>query len=259
MTGTKRRLTWVALGLGLGLAVLASSPNTLPAKEDETINNRFQSSGTVLREVLDVPENVPRGLLDKARCVIVFPALLKAAFVVGGEYGHGVMTCRGNSDMTGPWGAPIMMTIEGASLGYQIGGEATDLIIVVMNNQGADSLLRSKVKLGLDVSVAAGPKGRSAKADTDAIMKAEMLSYSRSRGVFAGISLEGSSLQPDDEANKALYGNAVLPKDIVSGSKVAIPQSAHTLLSVLQQASPHLRSTGPKKRPLFSWKDEQAV
>src|SRR5712692_9491938 len=164
--------------------------------EEQKENDRIQNAGTVVKEILDVPDDIPQDLLDKARCVLVFPSVLKAAFVVGGSYGRGVMVCRTHKDFTGPWGAPAMMALEGGSFGLQIGGEATDFVILVMNNRGVDSLLRSKVKLGADAAIAAGPKGRDAQADTDVTMRAEMLSYSRSRGVFAGVSLEGSTLRP---------------------------------------------------------------
>ena len=157
-------------------------------------------------EILDIPDDIPQDLLDKARCVIVFPSVVKAAFIVGGSYGRGVMTCRTHKDYTGPWGAPTMMALEGGSVGLQIGGQATDFVILVMNNRGADSVLHSKVKLGGDASIAAGPKGRDASAETDVTMRAEMLSYSRARGVFAGISLEGSTVRPDNDANKRVYG-----------------------------------------------------
>lgn len=205
-------------------------------------NDRIRNAGTVLKEVLNVPDDIPRDLLHKARCVIVLPSVMKAAFVVGGDYGRGVMVCRTGHDFNGSWGAPTMMALEGGSFGLQIGGEATDLVILVMNNRGADSLLHSKVKLGPDASVAAGPKGREAQADTDINMRAEMLSYSRSRGVFAGISLEGTTLRPDGEANRHLYGKNVSASKIIQESKVSAPESAHMLITTLQEASPHLRS-----------------
>jgi lipid-binding SYLF domain-containing protein len=233
------------VGIGLALVGLAWTPATSAKMKDDKIdkiNDRIQNAGTVLKEVIDVPEDIPRDLLDKARCVIVFPSVLKAAFVVGGDYGRGVMTCRTGREMNGPWGAPVMMALEGGSVGFQIGGQATDLVILVMNQRGADSLLHSKVKLGADASVAAGPKGRTAEADTDVAMRAEMLSYSRSRGAFAGISLEGSTLRPDGDANKQLYGKDVSPIDIITESKTPAPESAHRLLSVLRGASPHLRA-----------------
>jgi lipid-binding SYLF domain-containing protein len=209
--------------------------------EEQKENDRIQNAGTVLTEILDVPDNIPQDLLDKARCVIVFPSVIKAAFIVGGSYGRGVMVCRTHKEYTGAWGAPAMMALEGGSFGLQIGGQATDFVILVMNNRGADSVLHSKVKLGADASVAAGPKGRDAEADTDATLRAEMLSYSRSRGAFAGISLEGSTLRPDGDANKRLYGKNISAEDIIEESRLSAPASAHTLLARLQKASPHLK------------------
>jgi SH3 domain-containing YSC84-like protein 1 len=210
--------------------------------DNERENHRVQSAGTVMNEILNVPDDIPRDLLDKARCVIVLPSVLKAAFVVGADYGRGVMTCRTGRDFRGGWGAPTMMALEGGSFGLQIGGEATDFVILVMNNRGAESLLHSKVKLGGDAAVAAGPMGRDAQADTDIAMRAEMLSYSRSRGVFAGVSLEGSTLRPDTEANTRLYGRNVSASEIITESKVAAPESAHILLRALRGASPQLKS-----------------
>lgn len=212
------------------------------AKDDEQKeNDRIQNAGTVVKEVLDIPDDIPQDLLDKARCVIVFPSVLKAAFIVGGSYGRGVMVCRTHKNFSGPWGAPAMMALEGGSVGLQIGGQATDFVILVMNDRGADSVLHSKVKLGADASVAAGPKGRDASADTDATMRAEMLSYSRARGAFAGVSLEGSTLRPDGDANKRLYGKDVAAEEIIGESKLSAPESAHLLIGRLQKASPHLK------------------
>jgi lipid-binding SYLF domain-containing protein len=201
----------------------------------------LQNAGTVLKEILDAPDNIPQDLIDKARCVIVFPSVVKAAFIVGGSYGRGVMVCRTGKDFTGPWGAPVMMALEGGSVGLQIGGQATDFVILVMNNRGADSLLHSKVKLGADASIAAGPKGRDAQAATDVTFRAEMLSYSRARGVFAGVSLEGSTLRPDDDANRRLYGRDVTAERIITESKVEAPPAAHDLIATLQRASPRLK------------------
>jgi len=232
-----------AVVLGSALAGLLWAP-TSPAKakdEEQKENDRIQNAGTVVKEILDIPDDIPQDLLDKARCVIVFPSVLKAAFIVGGSYGRGVMVCRTHHNYTGPWGAPAMMALEGGSFGFQIGGEATDFVILVMNDRGADSVLHSKVKLGGDASIAAGPKGRDAEANTDATMRAEMLSYSRSRGVFAGISLEGSTLRPDNDANKRLYGKDVSAVEIITESKLAAPESAHALIARLQKASPKLK------------------
>jgi lipid-binding SYLF domain-containing protein len=221
---------------GLALAPVSSAK----AKDEDTKDNdRIQNAGTVVQEILDIPDDIPQDLLDKARCVIVFPSVIKAAFIVGGSYGRGVMTCRTGKNYDGPWGAPTMMALEGGSFGLQIGGQATDFVILVMNNRGADSVLHSKVKLGADASVAAGPKGRDASAATDASLRAEMLSYSRARGVFAGISLEGSTLRPDNDANKRVYGKTISAEDIITESRLRAPESAHLLLSRLQKATPH--------------------
>ena len=230
-------ISWAILA-GLALPQICWSKGAGDQKENE----RIQNAGTVMKEILNVPDDIPRDLLDKARCVIVLPSVLKAAFVVGADYGRGVMECRTGKDFRGAWGAPTMMALEGGSVGLQIGGEATDFVILVMNNRGAKSLLHSKVKLGADAAVSAGPKGRDAQADTDITMRAEMLSYSRSRGVFAGVSLEGSTLRPDMEANRRLYGSDVSATQLIKESKVVAPESAHTLLSALQGASPQLRS-----------------
>jgi len=243
MSGMNQKFCSLFLGSALALAGMTLTPSAFArAKDNEKENNRIQNAGTVLKEVLDVPENIPGGLLNKARCVIVLPSVLKAAFIVGGDYGRGVMTCRTGTDRKGPWGAPVMMAMEGGNVGFQAGGQATDFVILVMNSRGADSLLHSKVKLGADASAAAGPKGREAEAATDVTIRAEMLSYSRARGLFAGVSLEGSTLRSDGEANERVYGKDVSAKDVIGQSKVTAPKSAHTLLSVLQRTSPHLKA-----------------
>jgi lipid-binding SYLF domain-containing protein len=231
--------TLLAGALALTGLALAPASSAKAKDEDTKDNDRIQNAGTVVQEILDIPDDIPQDLLDKARCVIVFPSVIKAAFIVGGSYGRGVMTCRTGKNYDGPWGAPTMMALEGGSFGLQIGGQATDFVILVMNNRGADSVLHSKVKLGADASVAAGPKGRDASADTDASLRAEMLSYSRARGVFAGISLEGSTLRPDNDANKRVYGKTISAADIITESRLRAPESAHLLLSRLQKASPH--------------------
>jgi lipid-binding SYLF domain-containing protein len=218
--------------------VLVSLP--MYAQKDE--NNRIQNSGKVMVEVLNVPDDIPADLLDKAECVIVLPSVMKAAFIVGGSYGRGVMTCRSGKEFSGPWSAPSMMALEGGSVGFQIGGEATDFVLLVMNKRGADSILTSQVKLGGDVAAAAGPKGRDAAASTDVTMRAEILSYSRSRGLFAGVSLEGSTLRPDNDGNERLYGKGTTAKEIVINSKVHSPASAKLLLSTLDKKSPRNKS-----------------
>src|SRR5499427_4860112 len=151
----------------------------LSASDNQRETMRLNNCGTVLKEILDIPDDIPQDLLDKAECVIILPSVLKAAFVFGGSYGRGAMTCRTGEKFNGPWGAPSMMALEGGSFGLQIGGQATDFVLLVMNGRGAHSILHSKVKLGADASAAAGPKGRTAEASTDVTMRAEILSYSR--------------------------------------------------------------------------------
>ena len=220
------------------LILLVSLPTY--AQKDE--NNRIENSGKVIVEILNVPDDIPADLLNKAECVIVLPSVMKAAFIVGGSYGRGVMTCRSGKEFSGPWSAPSMMALEGGSVGFQIGGEATDFVLLVMNKRGADSILTSQVKLGGDVAAAAGPKGRDAAASTDVTMRAEILSYSRSRGLFAGVSLEGSTLRPDNDGNERLYGKGTTAKEIVINSKVHSPASAKLLLSTLDKKSPRNKS-----------------
>ena len=230
---------WIVLMAGLlACGTLLSAKNTSRAKDEQ---DRLQNAGKVMHEILAVPDDIPQDLIDKARCVVVLPSVLKAAFVVGGSYGRGAMVCRTGKDFTGPWGAPAMYALEGGSVGLQIGGEATDFVLLVMNDRGADSLLKTKAKLGADASVAAGPKGRSASADTDAYMRAEILSYSRARGAFAGISLEGSTLRPDNDANQKLYGNSTSAAKIITESDANAPVAAHDLIAALQKSSPELK------------------
>ena len=244
MTSTRKSSYAIVLMASLAFLSMASPRRSSAAPaDDQKENDRIRNSGTVLKEVLNVPDDIPRDLLGKARCVIVLPSVLKAAFVVGADYGRGIMTCRTGQDFTGPWGAPTMVALEGGSFGFQIGGQATDFVILVMNNRGAESLLHSKVKLGADASIAAGPKGRDLEADTDVTMRAEMFSYSRSRGVFAGVSLEGTTLRPDNDANHRLYGKNVSATEIIKESKFAAPESAHSLIATLQQASPKLQGS----------------
>src|SRR5271168_2724713 len=209
------------------------------AKKLNKEQKRLEECGLVMKEVLDIPENIPHDLLEKAECVIVIPSVKKLAFGVGADYGRGAMVCRTGEHFRGAWGAPAMYALEGGSVGFQIGGEETDLILLVMNGRGMDSILSSKVKLGADASVAAGPKGRDASADTDAYLRAEILSYSRSRGLFAGVSLEGSTLRPDDDANEAIYHRKISAKEIVLGKGPAVPVSGRLLVRVLEKNSPH--------------------
>jgi lipid-binding SYLF domain-containing protein len=203
---------------------------------------RLEECGVVMQEVLNVPDNIPQELLDKAECVIVIPSVKKLAFGVGADYGRGAMICRTGEHFRGAWGAPAMYALEGGSVGFQIGGEATDLVLLVMNGRGMDSILSSKVKLGADASVAGGPKGRDASADTDAWMRAEILSYSRSRGLFAGVSLEGSTIRPDDEASEQVYGHAIKAKEIVRSNKMGVPETGRHLVEVLQKNAPRNES-----------------
>jgi len=221
---------WISIGL---LASLA-----LPAYAQEKEEQRVENAGKALQEILNAPDSIPQNVLDKADCVVVLPSVKKFAIGIGGSYGRGVMTCRGGQDFKGKWGAPTMMALEGGSAGLQLGGEATDFVLLLMNPGAASGILTSKVKLGGDASAAAGPVGRTASAETDATLKADILSYSRAKGAFAGISLEGSTLRPDNDANKDLYGKKIEAKAIVLEGAVKAPPSASTLLSTLDKASP---------------------
>jgi len=214
----------------------------LYAKKLNKEQKRLEECGVVMQEVLNMPDNIPHELLEKAECVIVIPSVKKLAFGIGANYGRGAMICRTGEHFRGPWGAPAMYALEGGSVGFQIGGEATDLILLVMNDRGMESILSSKVKLGADASVAGGPKGRDASADTDAWMRAEILSYSRSRGLFAGVSLEGSTIRPDDDASEQVYGRAIKAKDIVRSEKMNMPVTGRRLFNVLQKSAPRNES-----------------
>ena len=220
------------------LALVALLGEVASASDQTKDDDRLRNSGTVLKEILGVPDSIPQDLLDKADCVVVFPSVLKAAFIVGGSYGRGAMTCRKGEDFKGAWGAPTMMALEGGSFGFQIGGQATDFVLLVMNDRGASGILASKVKLGADASVAAGPVGRDAAADTDATLRAEILSYSRARGLFAGISLEGSTIRPDNGDNRQVYGKNIPAKDIVLAGTVPVPPAAEELISTLDARTP---------------------
>jgi lipid-binding SYLF domain-containing protein len=215
------------------VGIVALTPASLVA-DTRAEQDRLQNAGKVMQEVLRIPDDIPQDLLNKARCVVVMPSVLKAAVVVGGSYGRGAMVCRTGKDFTGPWGAPAMYALEGGNIGLQIGGEATDFVLLVINDRGVDSLLHTKVKLGADVSVAAGPKGRTASADTDAYMRSEILAYSRARGVFAGISLESSTLRPDNDGNRDLYGRRIT-------TSAMAPKAGRNLTVTLQKASPQLK------------------
>lgn len=206
--------------------------------QDKKEEERLGQAATVLKEILAIPEGIPQDLLDKSECVIVFPSVVKAAIGIGGSYGRGAMACRSGKDYAGPWSAPAMYALEGASIGLQLGGAATDYVLLVMNDKGAKSVLSSKVKLGAEATAAAGPKGRSAAAATDVVMKAEILSYSRSRGIFAGVSLEGSTLRSDGGANKNLYGKDLNAEQIIAGNAVKTPAAGQALIHMLNKQSP---------------------
>src|SRR6201996_3729505 len=225
-----KKLVSALLVLALTGAVGMFAPSTVRADDDTTKDqDRIKNAGTVLHEIMDIPDDIPQDVIDHAYCVIVYPSVLKAAFIVGASYGRGVMTCRSGKYFRGAWSAPSMMALEGASFGFHAGGQATDFVLLVMNQSGANGILASKVKLGGDASVAAGPVGRTASAETDASMRSEILSYSRSRGVFAGISLTGSSLRPDNDANESLYGKKVDARDVVLNGTMPIPACAQSL------------------------------
>ena len=224
----------IAIPLMLSLA--------LPALAQKKEQKRLENAGEVLTEILNVPDNIPQHLLDKAECVIVVPSVYKVAVGIGGSFGRGAMTCRGGEDFTGAWGAPAMYALEGANIGLQLGGQATDFVFLIMNKKGADKLLKSKTKLGADASAAAGPKGRTATAATDALMSAEILSYSRAKGLFAGVSLEGSTLRPDGGANQNLYGRKISARAIVLQHQVGAPAAASKMIATLNQHSPRNES-----------------
>jgi lipid-binding SYLF domain-containing protein len=214
----------------------------LPAFAQKDENNRIENSGKVMVAILNVPDDIPADILDKADCVIVLPSVLKFAIGFGGSYGRGVMSCRSGKHFNGRWSAPSMMALEGGSFGFQLGGQATDFVLLVMNRRGANAILTNQVKLGGDVSAAAGPVGRSANASTDVSMRAEILSYSRARGLFAGVSLGGSTLRPDNDGNKRLYGKGVTAQDIVINSSIRAPASARLLVDTLNKKSPRNKS-----------------
>ncbi len=214
-------------------AVLLMSASETFAANNEHEEDRVKDAGIVLKEILNIPDDIPHDLLNKAECVIILPSVLKGAFGIGGSYGRGVMVCRSGAHYKGRWGAPALYALEGVSIGFQLGGQATDFVLLVMNQKGAQSLLYSKVKLGADASAAAGPKGRTAEGATDIVMNAEILSYSRNKGLFAGVSLEGSTLRSDGSANEKLYGKKLSAKEIIREGKVGIPPCARELVSLL--------------------------
>ena len=220
------------ISVGLVFAML------LPAFGQKKERQRVENAGTVIKEILDDPDDVPQSVIDKADCVVVLPSVIKFAIGIGGSYGRGVMTCRGGKNFQGRWGAPTMMALEGGSFGLQLGGQATDFVLLLMSSKSATNILSSKVKIGGDASAAAGPVGRNVSAETDVSLRAEILSYSRARGLFAGISLAGSTLRADNDANKALYGKELSASDIVFNKAAPAPKSAQLLLSTLDKKSP---------------------
>jgi SH3 domain-containing YSC84-like protein 1 len=224
------------------LTVCLCAAPAFAAANDEREEDRVKDAGDVIKEILNIPDDIPQDLLDKAECLVILPSVKKGAFGVGGSYGRGVMICRSGEHYTGPWGAPALYALEGVSIGFQLGGQATDFVLLVMNPKGARSLLSSKVKLGADASAAAGPKGRTAEGATDVVMNAEILSYSRNKGLFAGISLEGSTLRSDGSANEKLYRKKLSAKEIIVEHKVAIPACARELVSLLDKKSPKNKS-----------------
>ena len=223
--------------LAVALIIPALFKSASVRADDKKEADRLENAGQVMQEILNIPDDIPQDLLDKSDCVIVMPSVIKGAIGIGGSYGRGAMTCRSGDNFQGPWGAPTMMALEGASFGFQLGGQATDFVLLVMNQRGASAILSSKVKLGADAA-AAGPKGRNAQADTDVTMRAEVLTYSRSRGLFAGISLEGSTLRPDNDANERVYGKKMDAKEIALHGAVPIPGAARLLISTLNKHSP---------------------
>jgi lipid-binding SYLF domain-containing protein len=222
----------------LAILLLCTFPLSAFAANDEKEEDRVEDAGHVLKEILNIPDDIPQDLLDKAECLVILPSVKKGAFGIGGSYGRGVMVCRSGQHYTGPWGPPALYALEGISIGFQLGGQATDFVLLVMNPKGARSLLSSKVKLGADASAAAGPKGRTAEGATDVVMSAEILSYSRNKGLFAGVSLEGSTLRSDGSANEKLYGQSLTAKEIIREGKVKVPPSAKELVSLLNKKTP---------------------
>jgi lipid-binding SYLF domain-containing protein len=222
----------------LAVIMLACVLPVVAEDKKERVDERINESAIVMKEILGMPDTIPKDVLNKTDCIVIYPSVKKAAFIVGGSYGRGVITCRTGKEFSGSWSAPAMFALEGGSFGFQIGAQATDFVLLIMNESGANSVMSSKVKLGADASVAAGPVGRAASAETDIVMKAEILSYSRSKGLFAGVSLEGSTMRSDDGANKTLYRRELSAKEIVREGKVAPTASANRLLAILRKASP---------------------
>jgi lipid-binding SYLF domain-containing protein len=244
MLNQYRSLTWKGMVLLTILVPCLIIPSIAIAADDEKEQERVKESGNVMKELFNSKSGVPISVLNKAECVIVLPSVKKGGFIIAGQYGKGVMTCRGGENFDGPWSAPTMMQSTGGSVGFQAGGQSTDFVLLVMNDKGARALMNGKAKLGADASIAAGPVGREAEASTNAAMSAQLLSYSRAQGIFAGVSLEGSSLGPDNGANEKLYGKKVTAAEIISGDAGPAPASAQELLAVLTEKSPKNESKG---------------
>jgi len=225
-------------GMAMVISALLALGTSAALYAQDRENERLESCAVVLKEILNVPDNLPQELLDKAECVIVVPGTKKLAIGIGGSYGRGAIVCRSGENFTGAWGAPAMFRLIGGNIGFQLGGQEADFVMLVMNNRGANSILRSKVRLGADASAAAGPKGRAATAATNEVMRAEVLTYSRARGLFAGISLEGANLQQDKNANEKVYGRKVTAREIVRQGKVGVPGAGRALVDLLNKKSP---------------------
>jgi lipid-binding SYLF domain-containing protein len=226
----KRIMCIGAIFLGLIASAWAAS--------GEKERDRITASANVVKDIFSAPDKgIPLSVLDGTKCVIVIPDLKKAAFIVGGDYGRGVMTCRTGANFKGPWSPPVMMASGGGDIGFQLGVEGTDVVILVLNDEGARSIMKSKVKLGAEASVAAGPVGRTGEASTNAVMKAEMLSYSRSRGLFAGVSVSGMTLRVDGDANQNLYGEKLSAEQILQSQGITMPDEARPLIAALKQAT----------------------
>jgi SH3 domain-containing YSC84-like protein 1 len=222
------------LTIVLGLYLVVALPLLAQKKEDQ----RLANSATVMKEILQGDKGLPANVLNQAICVLVFPSVKKVAIGVGGSYGRGVLVCRQGANMSGAWGAPVMYALDQGSLGIQLGSTATDFVLVVMHNKGVDAILSGKTKLGADAAAAAGPTGAQATGYNAANMSSsDVLTYSRSKGLFAGVSLEGASMSADDDANKKLYGQEVGAKEIVTGAQQVVP-TAKPLVSMLDSASP---------------------
>ncbi len=223
----------------VAVCLVLASPGLDAADKEES---RLEESGVVIEEILAIDDNIPQDLLDKAECVIVIPSMLKIAIGIGGSYGRGAMVCRTGQSFDGPWGAPAMYALEGGSVGLQIGAQATDLVLLVMNDRGVKALLNSKVTLGGNASAAAGPKGRDVSASTDATLRAEILSYSRTRGLFVGVSLEGASLRPDDDASEQVYGRRISAHTIVTSTGISVPAAGRRFVDALEKNAPRNES-----------------